>query len=597
MSLSKESLVGSLVEGRYLIEEELGVGGIGAVYLARDLKVLGRNVVVKVLLEESFQNEYVVKKFRQEAEALSRLDHPNIVNIYDYGEMQGGQPYLVLQFIDGVSLRKVVEPGGIELERAANIIRQAAGALTAAHEKGILHRDLKPDNIMLQTLGGEERAIVIDFGIAQVQDSVISPKTMITSTVGSVNYMSPEQLSGSDLTPASDTYALGVIAYEIVTGQKPYAPKSPFQLVELQRAGVQTPPSALRPDLPAAAQDAIMRALSFDAAQRQQRTRDFGSEFYRAVTGAPSFSASQSGATGVMTSVAAGDAGAAGADPSRVHTAVNTNVSQAPAQPSPIPQPAEVEAPYTPATVEATTPKRGSKGIVFAVVALLVLAAAGVAGFFVWKSRQATAAHVSQPVTGAPPSNSATPGASAATTVAPELTLNYSLTVQKMRDGKEYQQPFESTGREIFESGWRFRLNLSTPRDGYLYLVNEGLNDKGAQTYTVLYPLHGDAHIAAGQNVQIPEKNYYEFTGEPGTEKIWVVWSERPVPEMEAIKGLANPKDQGEVSDPTQIEALRNFFAAHNSPQPEVTEDKVNKRTTVKAAGDMLVHLAELEHH
>ncbi|HYG80190.1 MAG TPA: serine/threonine-protein kinase, partial [Pyrinomonadaceae bacterium] len=186
MSSSKQSLAGSLIDGRYLIERELGVGGFAAVYFARDLKMMGRNVVVKVLLDQAPAEESgqdgetfdVIKTFRKEAEALSRLDHRNIITIYDYGEMEGGQPYLILKFIDGVSLRQLVRPGGVELGRAAHIVREVSRALTDAHDAGILHRDLKPENVMLQARGGEEHVIVIDFGIARIQDSVISPKTV-----------------------------------------------------------------------------------------------------------------------------------------------------------------------------------------------------------------------------------------------------------------------------------------------------------------------------------------------------------------------------------------------------------------------------------
>ena len=201
--------------------------------------------------------------------------------------MAGGEPYLVLQFVDGGNLREVIRPGGVELERAAQIIRQVSNALTAAHDKGILHRDLKPDNVMLQMRDGEERVVVIDFGIAQVQDSVIAPKTIVTATAGTMYYMSPEQLTAGALTPASDTYALGVIAYELVTGEKPFTPKSPFQLLEMQRAGVSVTPRQLRPDLPDAAEAAILRALSFDAGARHQRTCEFGQELQRAVAGLP----------------------------------------------------------------------------------------------------------------------------------------------------------------------------------------------------------------------------------------------------------------------------------------------------------------------
>ena len=637
MSLSKESLIGSLVEGRYLVEDELGVGGMSAVYRARDLKVHGRSVVVKVLLAEMFQNEYVVKKFRQEAEALSRLEHPNVVTIYDYGEMAGGEPYLVLQFVDGGSLRQVIRPGGVELGRAAQIVRQVSNALTAAHDKGILHRDLKPDNVMLQTFDGEERVIVIDFGIAQVQDSVIAPKTIVTATAGTMYYMSPEQLTAGALTPASDTYALGVIAYELVTGEKPFTPKSPFQLLEMQRAGAAVTPRQLRPDLPEAAEAAILRALSFDASARHQRTCEFGQDLHRAVAGLPPAAASSgpaaaSGSAGTQfTTPGAPHAGAApqahAGEQSELRSALvtggafdatqadfappslvsqQTEQQQQQYQPQPTQQQPAQQQRLSPPPVSSSPPAEVSeqrrRSPVALIVAAVVLLLVGAAGFVGWRMMQGRTANVADGGTGAGgagPANAATAQPSGAPAPAAEpLTLNYSLTVQRMRDGKEYREPFESTGREIFEGGWSFRMNLSTPKPGYLYLVNEGRNESGALGYTVLHPIVGDAHLDAGQRVQLPSgKDYFFFTGEPGTEKIWVVWSEQPVAEMEALKQFANPTDQGEVGDPTQVTNLRAFFAAHASPPAEVIEDKTNKQTTVRAAGQILVHLAELEHH
>ena len=629
MSLSKESLIGSLVEGRYLVEDELGVGGMSAVYRARDLKVHGRSVVVKVLLAEMFQNEYVVKKFRQESEALSRLEHPNVVTIYDYGEMTSGEPYLVLQFVDGGNLREVIRPGGVELERAAQIIRQVSNALTAAHDKGILHRDLKPDNVMLQTRDGEERVVVIDFGIAQVQDSVIAPKTVVTATAGTMYYMSPEQLTAGALTPASDTYGLGVIAYELVTGEKPFTPKSPFQLLEMQRAGVSVRPRQLRPDLPEAAEAVILRALSFDAGARQQRTCEFGQELQRAVAGTPTTASATTapvsptptaGAAGTQ-STTPGESHAQTAEQSALRSALVTGGALDPTQayspqPTPAPQRPEQQQQYQPQTTTqqpsqqqaSSPPAEVSKPRRLAPVALIVgavvLLLVGAAGFVGWRMMQGgtpPAPAREAGAAGAGPANVATAqlGEAPPTAAAPErLTLNYSLTVQRMRDGKEYREPFESTGREIFEGGWSFRMYLSTPRPGYLYLVNEGRNESGALGYTVLYPTVGDARLDAGQRVQLPgAKDFFFFTGEPGTEKIWVVWSEQPVAEMEALKQFANPTDQGEVGDPAQVANLREFFAAHASPPAEVVEDKANKQTTVRAAGTMLVHLAELEHH
>src|SRR5215510_13707382 len=134
------NLLGHVIDERYPIERELGRGGVGAVYLARDRKLHDKRVVIKVLLDKSLQNAWVVQKFQQEKEALARVDHPGVVGILDTGEMPDGAPYLVMQFVDGVTLRSLVQPEGISFERAAEIIRQAGRALTAAHDKGIFHR-------------------------------------------------------------------------------------------------------------------------------------------------------------------------------------------------------------------------------------------------------------------------------------------------------------------------------------------------------------------------------------------------------------------------------------------------------------------------
>jgi serine/threonine protein kinase/predicted aspartyl protease len=282
---AKPSLIGMKLGGRYLIERQLGRGGMGAVYLARDKPELhSRPVVVKVLLEEGLRNELVIGRFQREIESMTRLDDPGIVGIFDAGTLDDGSPYLVMQYVDGSTLRALIKPEGIDLAEAADIIRQVGRSVTAAHDSGILHRDLKPENIMLRTTkSGERQVKIIDFGIAKVRNSVSGQSTATGMTAGTIGYMSPEQFSARPLTATSDIYALGVIAYEMVTGRKPFTPDSIYQLLDMQRAGVRVKPADLRPSLPEEAQEIILKALSFDPEDRFQRAQDFGEQLGRAL--------------------------------------------------------------------------------------------------------------------------------------------------------------------------------------------------------------------------------------------------------------------------------------------------------------------------
>src|SRR6187402_858489 len=196
------------VNGRYLIERELGRGGIGVVYLARDLRLHDMPVVIKFLLDDSTQNPWLSKKFLQEAEALTRIHHPGVVRVIDRDQTTDGRPFFVMEFVKGVSLRSAIRPAGLDLEFAAAIVRDVGQALSAAHLEGVLHRDLKPENIMLETLSsGAQHAKLIDFGIAKVRDSRESASTKLGTLAGSLHYMAPEQLLGEPASVASDIYA------------------------------------------------------------------------------------------------------------------------------------------------------------------------------------------------------------------------------------------------------------------------------------------------------------------------------------------------------------------------------------------------------
>jgi serine/threonine protein kinase len=281
-----DPLIGSMLDQRYLVKRKLGHGGFGAVYLASDEKMMSRPVVVKVMLDERISSEWSVRKFKQEMEALARIDHPSIVGIFDSGQLENGKPFLVMQYVDGTSLRTLIKPEGMDLSRAANIIRQIGRALGAAHDRGILHRDLKPENIMVQTLSdGEEQVKVIDFGVAKIKNSVLASSTVGEQTVGTALYMSPEQLNAEPMTTASDVYCFAIIGYEMLTGRRPNNPDSAFQLLEMQRAGVRIKPRDLRPSLSPAAEAILLKALSFNPTQRYEKAREFGDALATALLG------------------------------------------------------------------------------------------------------------------------------------------------------------------------------------------------------------------------------------------------------------------------------------------------------------------------
>jgi serine/threonine protein kinase len=563
-------LSGLTLDNRYFIEKELGRGGVGAVYLARDRKLHDKPVVIKILLEKSLQNSWVVQKFQQEREALARVDHPGVVGILDTGELPDGKPYLVMQFIDGVTLRSEIKSEGMQMDRAAELIKQTGRAMSAAHDKGVLHRDLKPENIMMQRLGaGEEQVKIIDFGIAKLKDSIVAPSTVTGATAGTVAYMAPEQLSGRAVSSATDIYALGAIAYEIVTGRKPFNPETGFELLEMQRGGVRLQPSDLRPSLSEGADRIILRALSFDPKERFQSARELGDALARALISDTDHQRpdhQQIPATQLST-----DANS----PARQTADLSAKTMAAKFQPAPV---QTLDGSIYPAVLEADSPAQRPW---LKIVVGLILIAAIVAGasVLIWK-------------------RNALFGKKEVVSSLSERSLHYSLTVQKMRDGKPYQDTFESSGQEIFENGWKFRMNLSSPQEGYLYLLNEGPAAGDATTYNVLFPEvktnQGSSRVPAEQKLQTA---WMRFDEHQGTEKFWLVWSAAPVKELDAATDSVDEKDQGEIKDSAQARAVRDFLAKHSSPKPEVAKDSAKKQTTVKGKSEVLVNYLELEHH
>ncbi len=279
--LRDTALPALLLKDRYALVRRLGEGGFGSVYLAEDRAMHNRAVVVKVQLNQSLDDPWLARKFSDEVRALSMIDHPGVVSAIDSGRTDEGKPFLVMQYVDGVTLRAIMTPEGIPVERAAEILKQMGQALSAAHEKGIWHRDLKPENLMLQTLpGGGERVRLIDFGIATVADLAADPTA--TRVAGSVMYMAPEQRMGQP-SACADIYAMALIAYEVLTGRKPFPSDSQAQLTALQRSPVRLRPSELRPVLSPQVDRLLQQGLEYDPSRRPPHAGDFGAALNRAL--------------------------------------------------------------------------------------------------------------------------------------------------------------------------------------------------------------------------------------------------------------------------------------------------------------------------
>jgi serine/threonine protein kinase len=273
---------GALLNDRYLIVRELSSGGFGKVFLAQDLQLHNRPVVVKIQLDRAIDDPWFEKKFNEELRALALIDHPGVVGALDSARTPDGRPFLVMQYVEGQPLRSAITADGIPLDRAANIVRQIGQALGAAHDKGIWHRDLKPENIMLQVLpGGDEHVRLIDFGLATIADLAAKHQTH-TRIAGSPGYMAPEQFSGQP-SAATDIYAFGVIAYEMITGRKPFVAEDVMQLSMLQRSGVKVKPAALRPGISSKTEKLILHALSYNPVDRPASASAYGEALSQAL--------------------------------------------------------------------------------------------------------------------------------------------------------------------------------------------------------------------------------------------------------------------------------------------------------------------------
>lgn len=562
------SLVGQRLDNRFLIEKDVtgsgaDTGGFGLVYLARDTKLLGRQVVVKILKKSSLENEEIVRKFQHEKEALIRLDHPNIVRILDSGTLSDGNPFMVMEFISGYSLRKKMRDSGpLSFDFSAHVVESVANALASAHAQKVLHRDVKPENIMLTPQdNGFEYVRLIDFGIARVESSQLAPMTSVAHGMGTINYIAPEQLMGQVVQSSSaDIYAFSIVVYEMLTGRLPFRPHSAIEMHEMQKQNVQPKLSTLREDVPPSVDRLLLAGLAYEAAQRPPDARQFGRDLAAALrenVNAP-FEVGEH-AIPAMTQAA----------PQASEPTIERSVEDKEFR---FDAPAVIDLPALPG-------RRSSKTGIRVALGLLILAALAVpAGILYWNS--SASGSFDQPVAES----------------GQRRTLSYFLNVQKMRNGRPFEAPFRSIGQEIYEDGYKFKLSLNVNSDGYVYVLSEGYDDSGKTVYYILYPTPNtnDGSAAVRANKQVETGNN-TFGGGRGAEIVWIIWIREQNSDLESVRTAAFSTPSGQINN-SNVEKLRSFLDKYKDAKRTITPDQQKTQMTIESTGDVVLHKAEFQH-
>ncbi len=548
--------------GDYEILDHLGTGGMGEVYLAQDSR-LDRTVALKILAPEVAADTRRMQRFRQEAKVTSSLNQPNILTIFEFGEA-GPLTFLAAEFVDGETLRDYMREKRIKLSEILEISIQILAALDAAHEANIVHRDMKPDNVMIRRR--DQVVKVLDFGLAKVTEkgkgtpgspsaTVSEFKTAPGLIMGTVNYMSPEQAQAKAVDARSDIWSTGVMLYEMVAGTNPFGGNTTAHtIVEILEKDPAPLAYAGGEEVPAELQRIVSKSIAKSPDERYQTAKDMMIDLRnlkkRLELDAEIQRSSQFGPHSMLT--------------------IETPELRHPAHTQP----------------ETTQPARGNQRLIVALVAI-VAAVTGVFAVNAWRSTRTRSNIAPAPVT------TPTPAAVA-------RTLAYWITVQKFKDNKPFQDPFQLAGEINFEANYRIRLNVRSDQAGYLYVLNEGPPDEAkALQYIAVFPSstanNGSEVLAAGQSIRIPDESWLRFDEEQGVEKLWLVFSDQPVPELHGIKAFATGRTRGLITDPSLNQTVKNFLLSHSGDR--VTSEKDEKQTVLKTSQNPLVYAVRLEHH
>ncbi len=376
-----DSLINTLFDGRYRILRKLGAGGMANVYLAED-EELGRRVAIKILNDRYANDDLFIERFRREAKSAAGLSHPNIVSIYDRGEAEGTYD-IAMEVIEGRSLKELsMTTGALPIGVTIAHAKQLLEALRFAHRHGIIHRDIKPHNVLVSAdqhaKANEPRLKVTDFGIAR---HGASQMTEAGSIMGTAQYLSPEQARGAPVTAASDLYSAGVVLYEMLTGKVPFTGDSAIEIAMKHVNDLPSPPSALRPEIPPELDQIVLRSLAKDPGERYQTAEEFIEDLERVEAGLPISRATSTAATALLAGAAAGLA--AGEATELLSEGPTRVVAPPPPRPTPPRRPPD----YPPASPYDEPPRKRKRWVPWLLVALLI-AAAALAGWWAYNQIQ-----------------------------------------------------------------------------------------------------------------------------------------------------------------------------------------------------------------
>ncbi len=581
---------GRKLDNRYLIREEIGSGGFGAVYLAEDTRFTGKNLVA--IKKIAHNNEQTTKAFHHEANLLYNLTHPNLPKVTNCFQEDEAN-FIVMDFIAGEDLMARLKKGKrFSVSEVLEISEKVLDALEYLHSFLIFHRDIKPHNIKIDPHG---KIFLLDFGTAKghldettlsLTDQSITGYTPFYAPLEQVlrvdanSYLLLQSIDSPNLEKfvlnktdsRSDIYSLAATIYHLLTGYSPERATSTIRahLVWSEKPDPLPDCRGLNAEISAPLAAIINKCLEIDPENRFQTAAEL-----RAALKNLQFNTSD-----LEKSTRDLPPPALETHPAPVQKTLEQTI-RATVEPMQV----HVAPPSVPAyfkPVELPPQESKSKAGIYAGLCVLVLAVTGFGSWLAWRSFSSGDSKqtpiVNQPI--------------AKNTRA----LSYSLLVQKMRDGKKFQEPFESSGQEIFESGYQFQIRLTPPADGFLYVFGEGLNEKGEKIVTINFPTplknDGKSDIKANQTY---ESGWNEFQGNPGTENYWIIY--RKEKNQTVDKALENAfANKGIVTDRETSSNLKDYLERAKDTKAAAAKDTEKKLTRINFEGDALVYLIGLEH-